>query len=250
MSRSQRIFGIHAVQSAIEHSPGKLIQAWVDKQRQDKKISGLCSQLNQLDISVQPIERKHLEQLAKGQNHQGIMLELRLPQALNEDALKQALATHTQTPFYLVLDQVQDPHNLGACLRTADAAGVQGVILPQNQSVDFTPVVCKVASGAAETVPVYRVTNLARTLKWLQEQGLWIVGTSDDCEKTAYEVDMTIPIVICMGSEGKGLRRLTREHCDWLVRLPMCGYVSSLNLSVATGIMLYETVRQRQIKAV
>lgn len=250
MSQSQRIFGIHAVQSAITNSPEKLIQAWVDKQRQDKKISTLCSQLNQLGVSIQPIDRKRLEQLAKGQNHQGIMLELRLPKALNEDALKQALTTNTQIPFYLVLDQIQDPHNLGACLRTADAAGVQGVILPQNQSVDFTPVVCKVASGAAETIPVYRVTNLARTLKWLQEQGLWIVGTSDDSDKTAYEVDMTSPLVIVMGSEGKGMRRLTREHCDWLVKLPMAGYVSSLNLSVATGIMLYETVRQRQLKAV
>jgi 23S rRNA (guanosine2251-2'-O)-methyltransferase len=144
-----------------------------------------------------------------------------------------------------VLDGVQDPHNLGACLRTADAVGVQAVIIPRDKSAGLTASVCKVASGAAETVPLIQVTNLARTLKWLKNEGVWLIGTAGEAEQTLYQVDLSGPLAIVMGGEGKGLRRLTREQCDNLVRLPMSGRVESLNVSVATGVTLYEAVRQR-----
>jgi 23S rRNA (guanosine2251-2'-O)-methyltransferase len=148
-------------------------------------------------------------------------------------------------PLLLVLDGVTDPHNLGACLRSADAAGVQAVIVPKDRSASLTPVVRKVACGAAETVPLVAVTNLARTLKQLQQRGLWVVGTAGEAQQYIYELDLKIPTVIVMGAEGAGMRRLTRENCDYLARLPMAGGVSSLNVSVAAGVCLFEAVRQR-----
>jgi len=151
----------------------------------------------------------------------------------------------SETALFLVLDNVQDPHNLGACLRSADATGVHGVIITKDNATGITPTVCKVASGAAETVPVYQVTNLARTLRWLKEQGIWVIGTAGEATQTAYKTDFTIPVALVLGAEGKGMRRLTREQCDLLVKLPMLGQVESLNLSVATGVLLYEVVRQR-----
>ena len=148
----------------------------------------------------------------------------------------------------LVLDGIQDPHNLGACLRSADAAGVHAVVTPKDRSVGLTPVVCKVASGAAETVPFVQVTNLARTLRWLREnQGVWLVGTAGEAESSLYSVDLKGPLGLVMGGEEKGMRRLTREACDLLVSLPMAGAVESLNVSVATGISLFEAVRQRSL---
>jgi 23S rRNA (guanosine2251-2'-O)-methyltransferase len=151
-------------------------------------------------------------------------------------------------PLILVLDGVTDPHNLGACLRTADAAGALAVIVPKDKSATLTPVVRKVACGAAEVIPLVAVTNLARTLEKLQQRGLWVVGTAGEAEQEIYQQDLTGPLVMIMGAEGKGMRRLTREHCDFLVKLPMAGSVSSLNVSVATGVCLFEAVRQRQAK--
>ena len=148
-------------------------------------------------------------------------------------------------PLFLVLDHVQDPHNLGACLRTADAAGVRGVIITKDQAAGLSPVVAKVASGAAEAVPLYRVTNLARTLQWLKEAGLWIVGAAGEAPRSVFETDLNLPMALVMGAEGKGMRRLTRESCDLLVKIPMAGTVESLNVSVATGVLLFEAVRQR-----
>jgi 23S rRNA (guanosine2251-2'-O)-methyltransferase len=159
--------------------------------------------------------------------------------------LKQAVASLTEIALFLVLDNVQDPHNLGACLRTADATGVHGVIITKDNATGITPTVCKVASGAAETVPVYQVTNLARTLRWLKGHGIWVIGAAGETPQTAYQTDFTVPLAIVVGAEGKGMRRLTKEQCDLLVKLPMLGQVKSLNLSVATGVLLYEVVRQR-----
>jgi len=159
------------------------------------------------------------------------------------------LLDRTETPpLILVLDGVTDPHNLGACLRTADAAGATAVIVPKDKSATLTPVVRKVACGAAEVIPLVAVTNLARTLEKLQQRGLWVVGTAGEAEQEIYQQDLTGPLVMIMGAEGKGMRRLTREHCDFLVKLPMSGSVSSLNVSVATGVCLFEAVRQRQAK--
>jgi 23S rRNA (guanosine2251-2'-O)-methyltransferase len=149
------------------------------------------------------------------------------------------------TALLLVLDNVQDPHNLGACLRTADATGVNGVIITKDKATGITPTVCKVASGAAETVPIYQVTNLSRTLRWLKGEGIWVLGAAGEAQQTVYQADLTVPMALVIGAEGTGLRRLTKENCDLLIKLPMLGQVESLNLSVATGAFLYETVRQR-----
>jgi 23S rRNA (guanosine2251-2'-O)-methyltransferase len=173
------------------------------------------------------------------------VIEVLVPEELDENALRTVLEQPVGNPFFLVLDHIQDPHNFGACLRTADTAGVQGVILTRDQSVGITPVVAKVASGAAETMPVYRVTNLARALTWLKESGIWVVGAAGEAGRTVFETDLTVPLALVMGAEGKGMRRLTRESCDVLVSIPMLGQVESLNVSVATGVLLFEAVRQR-----
>lgn len=239
-----RIFGLHAARSVLEHGPERVIRAWLDNQRADQKIMNLRNQLVTLNIPTQEVERKHLNLLAGSFRHQGIVLEVRLPEVRDERDLEARL-TDGEKLWFLVLDQVQDPHNLGACLRTCDAVGINGVIVPKDRSCGLTPVVCKTASGAAETVPLYRVTNLARTLGQLKEAGFWIVGAESRGEKLVFEADLTGPLVLVLGGEGQGLRRLTRESCDFLVRLPMRGAVASLNLSVAAGVLLYESLRQR-----
>ncbi len=245
MSNKRRIVGLHAASSALEHTPEKLTAAWLDAGRLDAKLARVKQELEAAGVSVRLTNRKELERLAEGRNHQGVIVELEMPQELGESDLRDALAALEGQAFFLVLDHVQDPHNLGACLRSADAAGVQGVIITKDQAVGITPTVAKVASGAAETVPLYKVTNLARALGWLKEAGIWIVGAAGEAEKTVYQTDLNMPLALVMGAEEKGLRRLTREHCDFLVKIPMFGQVESLNVSVATGVLLFEAVRQR-----
>ena len=183
--------------------------------------------------------------MADGKNHQGVVIAVELPAMRSEDQLKHDVENLDATPFYLVLDQVQDPHNLGACLRTADAVGVHGIIITKDNSAAITPTVCKVASGAAETVPVYQITNLARVLRWLKEQNIWIMGAAGEATQTVYDMQLDMPLAIVMGTEGTGMRHLTRQHCDFLVKIPMVGQVESLNVSVAAGVLLYETLRQK-----
>jgi len=220
-----KIYGIHSVQSALDYSPKKINKAWIDSLRQDKRLTQLADDLLDLGLEPEKVDRKKLDKLADSHNHQGIVIEVEMPGELSEN--------------------VQDPHNFGACLRTADATGVHGVIITKDNATGITPAVCKVASGAAETVPVYQVTNLSRTLRWLKEQGIWVMGAAGEAKQTAYQTDFTVPLALVVGAEGKGLRRLTKEQCDVLVKLPMLGRVESLNLSVATGVLLYETMRQR-----
>lgn len=247
MSLTQ-LFGIHAVQAALEYSPQKIRKVWVDSQRQDARLKPLIDELAKLGISPEKVERKKLERMADGKNHQGIVVAVELPAMRSEDQLKQDVAALTTPAFYLVLDQVQDPHNLGACLRTADAVGVHGVIVTKDNAAGITPTVCKVASGAAETVPVYQVTNLARVLRWLKEQNIWIMGAAGEAEQTVFQMKLDMPLAIVMGAEGTGMRHLTRQHCDFLVKIPMVGQVESLNVSVAAGILMYETFRQKQLR--
>jgi 23S rRNA (guanosine2251-2'-O)-methyltransferase len=246
MRSTRRIVGLHAVAAALEHTPDKLIAAWLDVQRMDGRIAKMKQALEGLGVTIHPANRKQLDNLAEGRNHQGVVVELDMPCELGEADLQDALERCAGKGFFLVLDHVQDPHNLGACLRTADAAGVQGVIITKDQAVGITPTVAKVASGAAETVPIYKVTNLARALVWLKEGGIWIAGAAGEAGQSVYETDLDIPLALVVGAEGKGLRRLTREHCDFLIKIPMYGQVESLNLSVATGILLFEAVRQRR----
>lgn len=243
-----KIFGIHSVQSALDYSPKNIFFAWVDANRQDKKLSQIIEDLSNLGIKPEKTDRKKLDRLADGKNHQGIVIEVELPKALSEDEFKTAVEKLSQPAFFLILDNVQDPHNLGACLRTADATSVQGVIITKDNATGITPSVCKVASGAAETVPVYQVINLARTIRWLKEQGIWVIGAAGDAQKTLYQTDLNIPIAIVIGAEEKGMRRLTKEQCDLLIKLPMHGQVESLNLSVAAGVLLYEVLRQRSLQ--
>lgn len=240
-----KLFGLHSVQAALDYSPEKIHKAWVDSQRQDKRLAQAVDDLMALGIEPEKVDRKKLDRLADNNNHQGIVVEVEIPGELSESDLKTAVENLSEAALFLVLDNVQDPHNLGACLRTADATGVQGVIITKDNATGITPTVCKVASGAAETVPVYQVTNLARTLRWLKGEGLWIIGTASETAQSLYNTDFTVPLALVLGAEGKGLRRLTREQCDMLVSVPMLGQVDSLNLSVATGVLLYEAVRQR-----
>jgi 23S rRNA (guanosine2251-2'-O)-methyltransferase len=240
-----KLFGLHSVQAALSYSPKKITKAWVDSGRQDKRLTQLVDELADLEIETEKTDRKKLDRFAEGNNHQGIVIEVELPAELSEQDLKTAVENLTETAFFLVLDNVQDPHNLGACLRTADATGVHGVIITKDNSTGITPTVCKVASGAAETVPVYKVTNLARTLRWLKEQNIWVLGAAGETSQSLYQTDLTVPLALVIGAEGSGLRRLTKEQCDSLLFIPMQGQVESLNLSVATGVLLYETVRQR-----
>jgi 23S rRNA (guanosine2251-2'-O)-methyltransferase len=243
--KSSKLFGLHSVQAALDYSPKKIHKAWVDSGRQDKRLGQAVDDLLALGIEPEKVDRKKLDRLADNNNHQGIVIEVEMPGELSESDLKTAVKNLPETALFLVLDNVQDPHNLGACLRTADATGVHGIIITKDNATGITPTVCKVASGAAETVPVYQVINLSRTLRWLKGEGLWIIGAAGETAQTVYKTDFTVPMALVVGAEGKGLRRLTKEQCDVLVSLPMLGQVESLNLSVATGVLLYEAVRQR-----
>ena len=242
---STQLFGIHAVQAALEYSPQKIQRAWIDEQRADARLKQVIDELASLGISAEKTDRKKLDRMADGKNHQGIVISVELPAMRSEDQLKHDVEALEAMPFYLVLDQVQDPHNLGACLRTADAVGVQGIIVTKDNAASITPTVCKVASGAAETVPVYQVTNLARVLRWLKEQNIWIMGAAGEAEQTLYDMKLDMPLAIVMGAEGSGMRHLTRQHCDFLVKIPMAGQVESLNVSVAAGVLMYEAYRQK-----
>lgn len=238
------IYGIHAVKAVLEKDPARFIEAYVLKGRQDERLMPLLNQLQQYGISIQQMGRKPLDEKSNGANHQGIIARVKAAKQLNENDLDAILANNAQ-PLLLVLDGVTDPHNLGACLRNADAAGVAAVIVPKDRSSPLTATVSKVACGAAETVPLVRVTNLARTMRALQEQGVWFVGTAGEATHDVYQAKLTGPLAIVMGAEGDGMRRLTRETCDDLIKIPMAGTVSSLNVSVASGICLFEAVRQR-----
>ncbi|MGR9116301.1 MAG: 23S rRNA (guanosine(2251)-2'-O)-methyltransferase RlmB [Gammaproteobacteria bacterium] len=240
-----KIFGIHSVQAALDYSAKNIYHAWVDSHRQDKRLSQIVEDLQALGINPEKTDRKKLDRFADGKKHQGIVIEVELPASLTEDQLKNVVEKISETPFFLILDNVQDPHNLGACLRSADATGAHGVIITKDNASGITPTVCKVASGAAETVPVYQVVNLARTLRWLKDRGIWIMGAAGEAQQSIFQTDLTVPLALVIGAEGKGMRRLTREECDILIKLPMSGQVESLNLSVAAGVFLYETVRQR-----
>ncbi|MBY6072679.1 23S rRNA (guanosine(2251)-2'-O)-methyltransferase RlmB [Marinobacter salsuginis] len=238
------VFGWHAVEAVLKREPERLQQVWIQTGRQDKRVKSITDTLDSLGVRWKVVHRKELDERVSGV-HQGIVAAVSESREWTEDDLLAQLAGSDKPPFLLVLDGVTDPHNLGACMRTADAVGVQAVIVPKDKSASLTPVARKVASGAAETVPFVRVTNLARFLRSLQDQGVWLIGTAGEAKATLYQADFKGPVALVMGAEGKGMRRLTREHCDQLINIPMLGHVDSLNVSVATGVCLYEALRQR-----
>ncbi len=248
MSEQDTVFGIHAVESLIAKDPNQIIVLKVMKGREDKRLTRVLDDAISKGIRVEYVPRKELDTLVRGR-HQGLVALAHLDKELHEGDLDDLLEGLEETPFLLILDSVTDPHNLGACLRSADAAGVHALIAPKDKSAPLNAVAKNVASGAAEHVPLIKVTNLARTMRALQDRGIWITGTAGEAEKDIYQTDFCGPMALVMGAEGAGMRRLTREHCDQLTRIPMAGSVSSLNVSVATGICLFEAVRQRKIKA-
>ncbi|AGQ39254.1 TPA: 23S rRNA (guanosine(2251)-2'-O)-methyltransferase RlmB [Mannheimia haemolytica] len=242
---SEQIYGIHAVKAFWDNAPERLIEVLVLKGREDKRLMPLLNELQRLGVAIQQVNRQTLDNKSQGEVHQGIIARVVPQKELNEHDLE-AILSQKKNPLLLILDGVTDPHNLGACLRTADAAGVDAVIVPKDKSAQLTPTARKVACGAAEVMPLIRVTNLARTMRDLQERhNVWIVGTAGEAESGIYEAKLTGSIALVMGAEGDGMRRLTREHCDQLISIPMAGSVSSLNVSVATGVCLFEIVRQK-----
>jgi 23S rRNA (guanosine2251-2'-O)-methyltransferase len=244
-------YGIHPARVLLQRSPQRVRQVWLSSSRDAaSRLQELRALALQSQIAVVDADDAQLDKLAAGERHQGVIVALAPRAGDPETQLEEALdALGDAPPLLLVLDGVTDPHNLGACLRSADAAGVAAVIVPRDRAAGITPVVRKVAAGAAETVPLVQVVNLARTLRELKDRGVWLVGTSEDAPRTLYDLDLSGPIALVLGSEGEGMRRLTREACDELVSIPMAGAVESLNVSVATGVALFEAVRQRRRRA-
>lgn len=245
MPKSELTFGIHAVLSALRNDPAHVREVRVDRARRDARMHEVRALATSLDITLREVDAEILNHQAPGQRHQGVIALYQAPPTVDESALALLLA-ESERPMLLVLDGVTDPHNLGAILRTAEAAGVLAVIAPHDRAANVNPTVRKVACGAAERLPFVQVTNLARTLRALKEKGLWLIGTDDAAAQPLYDLDLARPLALLMGAEGKGLRRLTRERRDVLARIPMAGTVSSLNVSVATGICLFEALRQRR----
>lgn len=239
------IAGIHSVRAALKHGREGVSEIWLERRRRDRRLAQLSELAHEAGVAVRQVVRDELDAAAEGVNHQGVLAWVRVPAARKETDLDHILDEVKGPPLMLILDGVQDPHNLGACLRTSDAAGAHALIAPKDNAVGFTATVCKVASGAAQTVPYVQVTNLSRTIESMKERGIWLIGTAEDAHSSLFETDLTGPLALVMGGEGKGLRRLTRERCDLLARLPMLGSVESLNVSVAAGICLYEALRQR-----
>lgn len=245
------IYGIHAVRARLAARPKTIAVIYFARLANDAKQKEILSLAARYGIISTQRTNADLSRLAKVNSHQGLVAEIKSDHdsaGFEESDLEPFLNNLQKPPFILVLDGVQDPHNLGACLRTADAAGVDAVIVPRDKAAGITPIVCKVACGAIETVKFFSVTNLARTLAMLKERGIWLYGTDALATQTIYEIEFAPNVAIVLGAEGSGLRRLTRDSCDFLISIPMCGAVQSLNVSVATGVCLYEVLRQRGFK--
>ncbi|RRD57109.1 23S rRNA (guanosine(2251)-2'-O)-methyltransferase RlmB [Comamonadaceae bacterium OH2545_COT-014] len=242
-SHSKILFGFHAVGVRLKTAPASVQEVYVDASRRDARMKQFLARAQEARVRVIEADALRLTRLAGSAGHQGVAARVQpVAQARSLDDLLDAL---DEPPLLLVLDGVTDPHNLGACLRVADGAGAHAVIAPKDHAAGINATVAKVASGAAETVPYFMVTNLARTLNELKERHIWITGTAGEAERTLYEVDLTGPAALVLGAEGPGMRQLTRKTCDQLVRIPMHGAVESLNVSVASGVCLYEARRQR-----
>jgi len=247
-ARGSLLIGIHAVDAALSRAPEQVAAVFVAEDSRNPRVRTLEQQARQLGVRVVRESRAVLDRRSEGERHQDVIADFTPNNIYGEKDLGRLLDAINGEPLILVLDGVQDPHNLGACLRTADAAGVALVILPKDRSAPLTPVVRRAASGAAEVLPILLVTNLARVLQHLKQRGVWLAGTTDQADSDLYRTDLTGPLALVVGSEGQGMRRLTAELCDYRVRIPMAGTVSSLNVSVATAVCLYEILRQRGLK--
>jgi 23S rRNA (guanosine2251-2'-O)-methyltransferase len=248
LKSTETIYGVHPVRVLLEKHPERVLTVRLADRRDDPRVREIEDLAKKHGRPVQRIDAHALKQALGDVSHQGVVAEIAPLPPWSEDDLLEALQT-AKNPLLLALDGVQDPHNLGACLRTADACGALAVVVPKDRAAQLTATVRKVAVGAAETTPVVAVTNLVRTLKLLKEAGLWVIGADAEGAKPAYEADLKGGVVMVLGAEGAGLRHLTRQTCDWMVRLPQLGTVESLNVSVAAGMLLYEAVRQRAMAA-
>jgi len=258
-SKRHFVYGLHAIGAVIERAPERLLELWMVADRDDARVRALTQRAAAIGMRVQAVSSDSLSRLVGDVTHQGVVAAVRPSKPWDEHDLMASLSGEAGAdqsreraserargmPLILVLDGVTDPHNLGACLRTADAAGVHAVVIPKDRSATVDGVTRKVAAGAAEFVPVVTVTNLARTLDGLKSRGIWVVGTEGEADQTLYGADLKRPLALILGAEGTGMRRLTRERCDFVVRIPMGGWVESLNVSVAAGIALFEARRQR-----
>ncbi len=247
MSKGHReprvVFGFHAVLARLRAEPKSVLEVFVDAERHDVRAKGVEDAAARAGVALHKVPTKRLDGFYGGGRHQGVIARVEVHSAAEDiDQLLEGLAV---PPLLLVLDGVTDPHNLGACLRVANAAGAHAVLAPRDRAAGITPTVSKVASGAAESTPYFMVTNLARTLDDLKERNIWVVGTSADAQQDLYDADLPEAIAWVLGAEGTGMRRLTRERCDLLVRIPMHGEVGTLNVSVASGVALFESVRRR-----
>jgi len=246
--KDELICGPHAVLAALKAHPEEVDGLWVSNERRDTRLSAVLAAARAARIKVHRSPRVALDRMSEGVPHQGVIARrLAVPRPVHEN-LAQFVAGLPDKPLILVLDGVQDPHNFGACLRVADASGAHAVVVPRDRAAPLSAVARRAAAGAAETLPLFQVTNLARALEELKEAGVWIMGTAADAEQELYQADLKGPIALVLGGEGEGMRRLTRENCDLLVRIPMAGKVESLNVSVAAGVCLFEAARQRRAK--
>jgi 23S rRNA (guanosine2251-2'-O)-methyltransferase len=244
-SKRNLVYGLHAVNAVLERAPERVLELWTAQPRMAARLVQLRNRAQQAGVRVQEVGAETLVKLVGDVAHQGAVAAVRPLKSWDEHDLLEALQRLTEDPLLLVLDGITDPHNLGACLRTAAAAGVHAVLMPKDRAATVDGVVRKVAAGAAEFVPVASVTNLARSIDMLKQRGIWVVGTDADAEQSLYGADLKRPLALVLGGEGDGMRRLTRERCDFLVRIPMAGRAESLNVSVAAGVALFEARRQR-----
>jgi 23S rRNA (guanosine2251-2'-O)-methyltransferase len=244
-SKRNFVYGLHAVGAVLERAPERVLELWMAQPRDDARARELKDRAAALGVQVQSVPGEVLAKLVGEVTHQGAVAVVRPLKAWDEHDLLESISQIAGDPLLLILDGVTDPHNLGACLRSADAAGAHAVLIPKDRAAAVDAVVRKVAAGAAEFVPVASVTNLARTMDRLKERGVWLVGTDGEAPQSLYAADLKRPLALVLGAEGSGMRRLTRERCDFLVRIPMAGQVESLNVSVAAGVALFEARRQR-----
>ena len=241
--KHESVYGLHSVRSVLERRPETIVAAKILREPAGK-LAELARELAKLGVAVQHVHRGELDRLTEGGVHQGVVAEVRAAPEFTIDAFEALVVERGRALRLLLLDGVEDPRNLGACLRTADAAGIDAVVVPRDHSAKLTAAAMKTATGATETVPVFRAPNLARTITWLKEAGVWVVGADAEATKTLYAAKLETPVAMALGGEGRGLRRLTRDLCDELVSIPMAGTVESLNVSVATGVVLFELLRQ------
>lgn len=239
------IYGLHAIQAALEVKNTRVLEVWLSDERDDSRINDIVDAARKQGIKPHRVEVEQLDEMAPNARHQGGLAKCKPLGNLDETDLFKLIDDLNEPAFLLILDCVQDPHNLGACMRSAEAAGAHAVIAPKDRASALTSTALKVSSGAAERLPFIQVTNLARVLRELQQNGVWVVGTSGDCETTLFDADLKGPLAIVLGAEGRGIRRLTRENCDQVMYIPMQGGAESLNVSVAAGVCLFEAARQR-----